>query len=218
MKNPCLAGVVSQFPESRSCRRSVTICILLLLHSTSTRSRPSLMTSEGEREWRTRASQCEVMRSRRQKLPSSPTSDCAGGNDLHLIVDPKPAAVGVAADYKTHADFLYLIMVPQVSSIPPLTPVTLSFNLRCQKRPVGRRATLRTTAKVQSLTHHLFLCVVMYLLDLQPWINIFVTFYSNISYTKYKRSSVISFLLCLPFDRRHLIIWLLFRALNMIHL
>lgn len=26
------------------------------------------------------------------------------------MVDPKPAAVGVAADYKTHADFLYLIM------------------------------------------------------------------------------------------------------------
>lgn len=39
------------------------------LHSTSTRLRLSLMRSEGEREWRTRASRCEVMQPHRQTLP-----------------------------------------------------------------------------------------------------------------------------------------------------
>lgn len=38
------------------------------------------------------------------------------------MVDTRPAAAGVAADYKTKADCPHLIMVPEMFSIPPLLP------------------------------------------------------------------------------------------------
>lgn len=74
-----------------------------------------------------------------------------GGNTQLLMVDTRPAAVSAAADYKTKADCLHLIMAPQVFSIPQLLPnLSLSFNSYQQRRTVGQRVTPRTTAKVLS--------------------------------------------------------------------
>lgn len=115
----------------------VPVCVL---HSTSTRSRPSLMTREGGREWRTRESLCEVKHTH---------------THTHiLMVHTRPAAAGTAADYETKADCLHLIMASQIFSIPLLLPNPslpsrpFPDSYPQQRRRVGQRVTPRTTPKV----------------------------------------------------------------------